>query len=79
MNVEYKVLEAFISAVEQVGEDGAGKDGIAGFLLKGAKSDPNSFAETLVGGLPYENPSEKVPSKDPVKARKGAIDLPRRR
>jgi len=77
MSLEHKVMEAFISAVEQVGDE-EGKNGIVGFLLTGAKSHPNYLVEILVGGLPYEDPKGD-PAKDQFKARTETVGLSRRR
>ena len=79
MGIAHKLIEALISAVEHVGEDGAGKDGIVGYLMKTGELNPDVIVEILVGNLPYQNPSAEDPSKDQGQVRKEERDLHRRR
>ena len=55
MNPALKLVEALISAAERVGEDGCGKDGLVGYFLKTAETEPNDLVHLLVRTLPYQN------------------------
>jgi hypothetical protein len=46
--------DAILSAAQQVGEDGAGKDGLVGYLVAVAKSDMKAFAGLLGKVLPIQ-------------------------
>lgn len=69
MGMGHRLIEACISAVEGVGENGAGKDGIVGYLMGAVESSPDLLAELLVDSLPYQNPTGEDPSKDPGQVR----------
>ena len=69
MGVGHRLIEACISAAEKVGGDGAGKDGIVGYLMEAVESNPDVLVEILVNSLPYQNPTGEGPSKDPGQVR----------
>lgn len=46
--------EAILLAAEKVGEDGKGKEGLTGYLVGLAKSEPKSFAALLGKVLPLQ-------------------------
>lgn len=46
--------EAILLAAEETGEDGAGKDGLIGYLRKVAKEDIKAFASLLGKVLPLQ-------------------------
>ena len=47
MGIAHKFFEAVISAVENVGEDGAGKDGIVGYLMEGVELKPGCHCRNV--------------------------------
>jgi hypothetical protein len=55
------LVEAIISAAAQVGEDGLGKGGLVGYLVRIARTEPKLFANLLVRVLPYQSTSEEEP------------------
>ena len=69
MNPVLKLVEAIISAAEQVGEDGCGKHGLVGYFLKSAETEPNNLVHLLVRALPYQNHLEEHPREKQPKTR----------
>jgi hypothetical protein len=47
MGHKLTIKDAILKTVEQVGEDGTGKDGIIGYFRRLAKNDPKSFLALL--------------------------------
>lgn len=64
-----RLIEAIISAAEKVGGDGAGKDGIVGYLMEAVESNPDLLVEILLDSLPYQCPTGEGSSKDPGQVR----------
>ena len=49
-----KLKEAILLAAEEVGSDGAGKDGLTGYLTHVAKTDTKAFSTLLGKVLPMQ-------------------------
>lgn len=49
------LVEAIISAAAQVGEDGLGKGGLVGYLVRIARTEPKLFSSLLAGVIPYHS------------------------
>jgi hypothetical protein len=48
------LVEAILSAAEQVGEDGKGKNGLVGYLTRIALREPRMFVRLLLEVLPLQ-------------------------
>ena len=69
LNLVENLVEAIVSAAAQVGEDGLGKDGLVGYFVRIARTEPKLFANLLVRLIPYQSPSEEEPSEPEYRTR----------
>jgi hypothetical protein len=60
------LIDAYLSAAENVGFDGRGKDGLVGYLTWLALNEPNLMSRALAKILPLEAAEKPEPAKREV-------------